>query len=104
LGGLALIVSEISAFIRLDGQTDCASDPDQEYIFIYFIFIFIYFMWSETLPSACYILSDESIIPFYSTNNHIKITYYVILLCFYTKKFLNYIFGVFQHMTSYAWK
>jgi len=29
--------------------------PDQEYI---------YFMGSETLPSACYILSDESSIPF----------------------------------------
>jgi len=26
-------------------------------------------MWSETLPSACYILSDESSIPFYSTSN-----------------------------------
>jgi len=36
------------------------SDPDQEYI---------YFMGSETLPSACYILSDESRIPFYSTSN-----------------------------------
>jgi len=39
---------------------DSASDPDQEYI---------YFMGSETLPSACYILSDESSIPFYSTSN-----------------------------------
>jgi len=29
----------------------------------------IYFMGSETLPSACYILSDESIILFYSTSN-----------------------------------
>jgi len=37
-----------------------ASDPDQEYI---------YFMGSETLPSACYILSDASSIPFYSTSN-----------------------------------
>jgi len=26
-------------------------------------------MRSETLPSACYILSDESSIPFYSTSN-----------------------------------
>jgi len=26
-------------------------------------------MGSETLPSACYILSDESSIPFYSTSN-----------------------------------
>jgi len=29
----------------------------------------IYFMGSETLPSACYILSDDSSIPFYSTSN-----------------------------------
>jgi len=33
------------------GQIDLASDLYQEYI---------YFMGSETLPSACYILSDES--------------------------------------------
>jgi len=39
---------------------DSASDPDQEYI---------YFVGSETLSSACYILSDESSIPFYSTSN-----------------------------------
>jgi len=39
-------------------------------------------MGSETLPSACYLLSDESSIPFYSTSNgykkyvssHIKLT------------------------------
>jgi len=37
-----------------------ASDPDQEYI---------YFMGSETLPSACYIVSDESSTSFYSTSN-----------------------------------
>jgi len=29
-------------------------------------------MGSETLPSACYILSEESIIPFYSTSNGYK--------------------------------
>jgi len=29
-------------------------------------------MRSETLPSACYILSDESSIPFYSTSNGYK--------------------------------
>jgi len=38
--------------------SDSASDPDQEYI---------HFMGSETLPSACYILSNESSIPFYSS-------------------------------------
>jgi len=36
------------------------SAPDQEYM---------YFMGSETLPSACYKLSDESSIPFYSTSS-----------------------------------
>jgi len=58
LNSLALIVSEISAFIRTNGHgyIDSATDPDQEYM---------YFMASETLPSACYILSDESSIPFY---------------------------------------
>jgi len=30
--------------------------------------IYIYFMGSETLPSACYTVSDESSIPFYSTS------------------------------------
>jgi len=54
---VACIVSEISAFIRTDGR---ASDPDQEYI---------YFVGSITFPSACYILSDESSIPFYSSSN-----------------------------------
>jgi len=48
---VALIVSEISAFRRTDGKTDMASGPDQEYI---------HFIGSETLPSTCYILSDES--------------------------------------------
>jgi len=67
LNCLDLIVSEISAFIRTDGQTDrridSASDRDQEYI---------YFMVPETLSSACYILSDESSIPIYSTSNGYK--------------------------------
>jgi len=40
-----------------------ASDPDQEYI---------YFVGSETLPSTCYILSDESSLPLYSTSNWYK--------------------------------
>jgi len=61
LNSLAPIVSEISAFIRTDRRTD--GDPDQEYI---------YFLGSETLPSACYILSDKSSIPFYSTSNGYK--------------------------------
>jgi len=48
---------------------------------VYFIFLMprphphtphIYFVGSETLPSACYILSDESSIPFYSTSNGYK--------------------------------
>jgi len=45
--------------LNLDHYSGC-SDPDQE---------FIYFMGSKTLPSTCYILSAESSIPFYSTNN-----------------------------------
>jgi len=59
---VARIVSEITAFIRTDGHgwIDSASDPDQEYIYV---------MGSETLPFTCYILSDKSIIPFYSTSN-----------------------------------
>jgi len=63
---VAFIVSDISAFIRTDGHglIDSASNPDQEYI---------YFMGSETLPSACYILSEESNIPFYSTSKKISI-------------------------------
>jgi len=63
LSGLALIVSEISAFITQTdghGKIDSVSDPDQEYI---------YFMGSETHSSACYILADESSLPFYSTSN-----------------------------------
>jgi len=55
---LALIVPEISTFIRTDGSP--AIDPDQEYI---------YHIWSETLPFACYILFNESSIPFYCTSN-----------------------------------
>jgi len=67
---LALIVSEISAFIRTDGHgwIDSASDPDQEYI---------YFMGLEKLPFACDILSDESSIPFYPTNNGYKKLHFV---------------------------
>jgi len=41
---------------RLYGRTD--GDRDQEYIC---------FMGSETLSSTCFILSDESNLPFYST-------------------------------------
>jgi len=78
---LSSLVSEISAFIRTDRRTwldRLASDPVQEYI---------YFMGSETLPSACYILSDESSIPFYSTssvykNNESKISVCVCIYAF----------------------
>jgi len=38
----------------------------------------MYFMGSETLPSACYILFDESSIPFYSTSNGYK---YISIFC-----------------------
>jgi len=64
---VALIVSNISAFIRTDGhgKIDSASDPDQEYM---------YFMGSETLPSACYIISDESSIPANHQRIHDELT------------------------------
>jgi len=32
----------------------------------------IYTLWGRKFPSACYILSDESSIPFYSTSNGYK--------------------------------
>jgi len=51
--------SSIVAFI----VSDSASDPAQEYI---------YFMGSETLPTASYILSHESSIPYYFTSNGYK--------------------------------
>jgi len=35
---------------------------------------YIYFFESETLPSTCYILFDESRIPFYSTSNRYKLS------------------------------
>jgi len=59
---LSFIVPEISTFIRTDGHgyIDSTIDFDQEYI---------YFVRLETLPSACYILFNESSIPFYSTSN-----------------------------------
>jgi len=40
----------------IDSKKKVASDPDQEYI---------YFIGLKTIPSTCYILSDESSIPFY---------------------------------------
>jgi len=52
---LALIVSEISAFIRTDGQTNMTRSTR------------LYFIGSG--PPACYILSDESSIPFYYNYN-----------------------------------
>jgi len=84
---VAPIVSGISAFVRMDGQTDrrtwlsfirtdrqtdiaiytSASDPDQEYIYISASNPdqeYIYFLGLETLPSACFILSEESSIPY----------------------------------------
>jgi len=46
-----------------------ASDPDQEYIYTYDPDQeYIHFMESDTLRFTCYILSDESNIPFYSTS------------------------------------
>jgi len=58
LNSLALIVSEISAFIRTDSRTR-----------LVILIKNIYTLWG---PSACYILSDESRIPFYSASNGYK--------------------------------
>jgi len=59
---VAFIVSEISALIRTEEQTDrridSTSNPDQEY--------------TLNGPTRCYILSDVSRIPFYSTSNGLK--------------------------------
>jgi len=64
---LALIVSEISAFIRTDGQKASSTR-----LVILIKNIYTIYMGSETLPSVCYILSDESSIPFSSTSNGYK--------------------------------
>jgi len=74
---LGLIVSKISAFILTDrhGYIDAASDSDQK---------FIHSLGSETFSSTCYILSDESSIHFYSTNNGYKFGYLNL-----TRKFTN---------------
>jgi len=47
-------ILNIDTFIRTDGN--CR----------------IYFIWSETIPSACYILFKEHSIPPYSTSNRLK--------------------------------
>jgi len=53
LNSLALKVSEISAFIRADRQTDMARSTRLVILIIFF----------------CYMFSDECSIPFYSTSN-----------------------------------
>jgi len=84
LNSLDLIVSEISVFIRTDiqtdkrtdghGEIDLASEPDQEYIYL----------WG---PSACNILYDESSIPFYSTG--IIIEHHTVKKRIITNKFVS---------------
>jgi len=81
LNSLALIVSEISAFIRTDIQTDMARSTP---LVILSLLPVTYFSTNLVYPftlrvtgikmhnSACYILSDESSIPFYSTSNGYK--------------------------------
>jgi len=95
LNSLAPIVSEVSAFIPRRGQTDISAfirtdgqaDVARSTWLVILINI-IYTLWgrkrfrlpvtyfSETLPSACYILSKESRIPFYSTSNGYNKTFY----------------------------
>jgi len=59
------MVFEISAFIQRNKQTDRRTWLGSTRL----VFLIKNFMGSETLPSTCYILSDESSIPFYSTSN-----------------------------------
>jgi len=69
VGVFAFLLSEVTAFIRTDKQTDMARLTR---LVILIKNTYIYFMGTETYPSACYILSDESSIPFYSTSNRYK--------------------------------
>jgi len=69
-------VSETSAFIRTDRQTDMARSKR-----LVILIKNMYTLWgqkrsriyilygTETFLSACYILSDEPSMPFYSTSN-----------------------------------
>jgi len=55
----------IDLSVHPDGQTDEKTDMARSTrLVIQIKDVCIYFMGSETLPSACYILSDESSIPF----------------------------------------
>jgi len=66
---VACIVSEISGFIRTDGQT--VSIPDQEYI---------HFMGSETLPSVTY-SPTNLVYPFTLRVTGIKIHKFIVISC-----------------------
>jgi len=97
LNSLAPIVSEFSAFIRTDGRTDGTRRDMARSTRLVILIKNIYTLWGRkrfllpvtyfstnlvypftlrvtgiTNPSACYILSDESSIPFYSTSNGYK--------------------------------
>jgi len=80
---VAFIVSEIKAFMRTDGQEDMADRLGQWSwlrIFILHGYKNIYTLshsadilyTAETLPSTCYVLSDEPSTPFYPTINGYK--------------------------------
>jgi len=58
---------------------------------------FIHFMGSETLPSASYILSDESSIPFYSTSNGYN-NYLIVVL--YTKN--HYTVTIYRNLKIFS--
>jgi len=55
--------TDITRSLTSDPDQNSASDPAQ---------VYIYFMWSDTLPSARYILSDDSSIPFYVTSERVN--------------------------------
>jgi len=72
------------------GQIDSSIDPDKEYI---------YLIWSECHPSTCYILFNESSIPFYSTSNGYKYASDAVqMVISKIKYFMN-----IQHICTYAY-
>jgi len=62
---LALIVSEISAFIRTEGLTDRRTDMARSTRLVILI---------KNIYTLCYVLSDEHSIPFYSASYGYKKT------------------------------
>jgi len=93
LNSPALIVSEISAFIRTDGQTYRQTDIARSTRLVILIKN-IYTLWGRKRFLLTFTLSDESSIPIYSTSNGYNHTgraclitkgYVCVFVCFATK-------------------